>query len=110
MTRSEIKELKVEDIRKLAEEKKCAVQRALYYTEAFLSGPMCGRCLPCSLGSYEAKVRLQNIIEGRGTEADLAALNRIAAQMLEGSLCKKGKDTAQFVMDWMGTDVFRKHI
>ncbi len=110
MTRSETKELKVEDIKKLAEEKKCAVQRALYYTEAFLAGPMCGRCLPCSLGSYEAKVRLQNIIEGRGADADLAALNRIAAQMLEGSLCKKGKDTARFIIDWMGTDVFAKHV
>lgn len=110
MSKSEEKELKVEDIRKLAEEKKCTVQRALFYTEAFLSGPMCGRCLPCSLGSYEAKVRLQRIIEGRGAEVDLAALNRIAAQMFEGSLCKKGKDTARFIRDWMATDVFRKHI
>lgn len=110
MTKTEEKELKVEDIKRLADEKRCAVQRALSYTEAFLSGPMCGRCLPCSLGSYEAKVRLQNIIDGNGTENDLAALNRIAAQMLEGSLCKKGKDTARFIIDWMGTDVFRKHI
>ena len=46
-------------------QKVCGAE-ALYYTEAFLSGPMCGRCLPCSLGSYEAKVRLQNIIEGKG--------------------------------------------
>lgn len=110
MTKTEEKELKVEDIRKLADEKKCTVRRTLYYIEGFLSGPMCGRCLPCSLGSYEAKMRLQNIIEGRGSEADLTALGRIAAQMLEGSLCKKGKDTARFIMEWMGTDVFSRHI
>jgi NAD-dependent dihydropyrimidine dehydrogenase PreA subunit len=110
MTKAEEKELKVDDIRKLAEEKKCAVQRALYYTEAFLAGPMCGRCLPCSLGSYEAKERLLNIIGGTGTEADLRALERIMVQMLSGSMCKKGKDTAQFITDWMATDVFRRHI
>ncbi|GAB4412623.1 MAG: hypothetical protein OHK0032_08690 [Thermodesulfovibrionales bacterium] len=103
-------EKKVEEIKKEAEGRKCPVNKALYYMNEFLNGPMCGRCLPCSLGSYEARVRLENIVEGRGTEADLVALRRIMDEMLEGSLCKKGKDTAKFVLEWMATDVYREHI
>lgn len=107
---TEQKEKKVEDIKKEAEARKCPVNKSLYYIEEFLAGPMCGRCFPCSLGSYEARVRLQNIVEGGGVEADLSALKRIANEMLEGSMCKKGKDTAKFILDWMSTDVYREHI
>lgn len=107
---AEEKEKKVEEIKREAEQKRCPINRALYYMDEFLTGPMCGRCMPCSFGSYEALVRLKNIVEGRGTEADLVVLRRIMDEMLEGSLCKKGKDTAKFVLDWMATDVFREHI
>jgi NAD-dependent dihydropyrimidine dehydrogenase PreA subunit len=107
---TEVKELKVEDIKKSAEEKGCPVQKALYYITEFLSGPMCGRCFPCAMGSYEARIRLQKIIDGKGAEDDLSALKRIAEQMAEGSLCKKGKDTAKFILEWMGTNVYDEHI
>lgn len=107
----EIKEKKVEDIRKEAEGNiKCPVKKALFYIGEFLDGPMCGRCMPCSLGSYEAKVRLTNIVEGRGTDKDISVLKLIMEEMLEGSLCKKGKDTAKFVREWMGTKVYEEHI
>ncbi|HWR58297.1 MAG TPA: NADH-ubiquinone oxidoreductase-F iron-sulfur binding region domain-containing protein [Thermodesulfovibrionales bacterium] len=106
----EKKEAKVEDIRKQAEEKGCPVQMALYYVTEFLAGPMCGKCFPCSMGSYEAKLRLQNIVNGSGTEADLRILRRIATDMNESSMCKKGKDTAKFILDWMNSDVFERHI
>lgn len=107
---TEVKELKVEDIKKSAEEKGCPVQKALYYITEFLSGPMCGRCFPCAMGSYEARIRLKNIVDGRGTETDLSALKKIAEEMVEGSLCKKGKDTAKFILEWMGTNVYEEHI
>jgi ferredoxin len=107
---TETMELKVEDIKKAAEKISCPVQKALYYITEFLSGPMCGRCFPCSLGSYEAKVRLQNIVAGKGSEADLSALKRIAEDMEVSSLCKKGKDTAKFILEWMSTDVYDEHI
>ncbi|RJQ16276.1 MAG: 4Fe-4S dicluster domain-containing protein [Nitrospiraceae bacterium] len=106
----EQKELKTEDIKKSAEEKSCAVEKALSYVTGFLSGPMCGRCFPCALGTYEMKARLQNIADGRGRDEDLAAIGRIAGNMLEASMCKKGKDTAKFVLEWIGSDVFKKHI
>ena len=107
---SDHKELKVEDIKKEAEEKRCPVQKALYYIEKFLSDPMCGKCFPCSIGTYEAKIRLQDILSGKGTEADIFALKRIASEMVESSRCKKGKDTAKFILGWMDTSAFHEHI
>lgn len=107
---TEVKELKVEDIKKVAEGIRCPVQRSLYYIKEFLAGPMCGRCLPCSLGSYEARIRIENIVEGRGSEADLIAIKRIANDMLEGSMCKKGKDTAKFILEWVELGAFEEHI
>ncbi len=107
---TESKELKVEDIKAEAEKNiKCPVNKALYYVTEFLSGLMCGKCFPCAMGTYEAKIRLQNIVEGRGIEADILAVKRIATDMLEASMCKKGKDTAKFILQWMGTDVFKEH-
>ncbi len=106
----ESKEKKVEDIKKESEERKCAVQRALFYMEGFLEGPMCGKCFPCEMGSYEARIRLRDIVAGKGGEDDILALRRIAEVMLESSRCKKGKDTATFLLEWMKTDIFNAHL
>lgn len=107
----ETKELKVEEIRAEAESNvKCPVKRGLYYMTAFISGSMCGRCLPCALGSYEAGERLRNLVEGKGKETDLLALKQIMNGMMEGSLCKKGKDTARFVLEWMSTGIYEEHV
>lgn len=104
-----VNEPKVDDIKAAAEEMGCPVLKARYYVTEFLAGPMCGRCLPCSLGSYEAKVRLENLAGGRGSEADIRALGRIAQEMQDGSMCKKGKDTAKFILEWLDADVYREH-
>jgi NAD-dependent dihydropyrimidine dehydrogenase PreA subunit len=106
----ELKELKVEDIKKKADETGCPVQRALYYVSEFLFGPMCGRCFPCSMGSYEARIILRNIIAGKGSADELDNLKRIASLMIDSSMCKKGKDTAKFILEWMDSGVFSKHI
>ncbi|MCI0468488.1 MAG: 4Fe-4S binding protein [Nitrospirae bacterium] len=106
---TEAKELKVEDIKKEAELKKCPVRKSLYYIEEFLAGPMCGKCFPCEMGVYEAKIRLKNLTEGKGTETDIFVIKRIATDMLESSRCKRGKDTATFILEWMGTNIFKEH-
>jgi len=106
----EKKEVKVEEIKAAAEGKGCTVQKAYYYMTEFLSGPMCGRCFPCAMGSYEAKLRLSEIVEGKGDEGDLVALRRIAEEMVEASMCKKGKDTARFILEWMDSGAYREHI
>jgi ferredoxin len=110
MKENKVPEPKVDDIKAAAEELGCPVLKAKYYVTEFLAGPMCGKCLPCALGSYEAKVRLENISEGRGNESDIAALKWIATEMIESSRCKKGKDTAKFILDWMTTDVYEEHV
>lgn len=108
---TEQKEKKVEEIKKEAEaKKKCPVNKALYYIDEFLAGPMCGKCFPCEMGCYEAKIKLKNITGGKGSELDLIAIKKIADEMLFSSRCKRGKDTAQFILEWMGTDIFKEHI
>ncbi|MDH4027701.1 MAG: 4Fe-4S binding protein [Nitrospirota bacterium] len=107
---NEIKTVKVEDIKKEAEAIKCPVERSFYYMNGFLSGPMCGKCFPCSMGSYEARILLKNIMEGTADEDALKRIRRIADDMLVASMCKKGKDTAKFILEWLDEGVFRKHI
>ncbi|MBI5206047.1 MAG: 4Fe-4S dicluster domain-containing protein [Nitrospirae bacterium] len=107
---TEQKEKKLEDIKKEAEQYKCLVQKSCYFIAEFLSGPMCGKCFPCSLGSYEARIRLKNIIKGRGTEADLLAIKRIATEMLDSSMCKKGKDTAVYMSESIELSPYIEHI
>jgi len=107
---SDRKEVKVEDIKREAEAKHCPVQKAMYYIEEFLADPMCGKCFPCSFGTYETKIRLKEILSGRGTEADIFSLKRIASEMIEASRCKKGKDTAKFILEWIDTGAFHEHI
>lgn len=97
------KERKLEDIRKEAEERACALQKGIYLVEEFIAGPMCGKCFPCSFGSVEAAIRLKRIAEhstGVGPD-DVKALRRIGINMLEGSFCKKGKDVGRFILDIM---------
>ena len=103
-----------EDIRKEAEEKLCPVQRVLYFVTEFISGPMCGKCFPCSLGTQEAKIRLIKIAQhlSNATASDIAALRRIAEIMTEASRCKKGKDTGRFIVEQLNKSLeeFSSHL
>ncbi len=107
---TEIKEKNTKEIKKEAERISCPVQRAIYYMDEFLKGPMCGKCFPCEMGSYESLVRLRNIESGMGDEDDLRAIQKIADEMLRTSRCKKGKDTANFIIEWVGEDSFAGHM
>jgi ferredoxin len=102
--------VKMEDVRVKVEEKKCPVQKSLVFIEEFLAGPMCGKCFPCSLGSYEARIRVKRIIEGTATEEDIDSLKRIASNMLEASMCKKGKDTAKYIMENIDSSEYTEHL
>jgi ferredoxin len=106
----EFKPKKVEDIKKETEERRCPVQKSLYYIENFLADSMCGKCFPCAYGTYEAKIRLRDIISGIGSDADIAALRRIAEDMIESSRCKRGKDSATFLLEWMNNGSFTVHV
>jgi NAD-dependent dihydropyrimidine dehydrogenase PreA subunit len=100
----------MKDVLAAVENIRCAIQRSQKFVEEFLSEPMCGKCFPCAFGSYEALMRLNNLSSGKGKQADVAALRRIADEMLEGSRCIKGKDTAKFLLEALGTESFREHL
>jgi NAD-dependent dihydropyrimidine dehydrogenase PreA subunit len=100
----------MKDVFAAAEQVKCPVQKSEIFIEEFLSEPMCGKCHPCALGSYEALVRIKRISAGKGKQEDVAAVQRIADDMLEGSRCIKGKDTAKFLREALKTEAFGEHL
>lgn len=100
----------MKDVQAKAEEKKCPVQQSLVYISEFLAEPMCGRCFPCSLGSYEAEIRLKKFIAGEATEEDIERLKRISSIMFDASMCKKGKDTAKFLAEKIESGSFSEHL
>lgn len=100
----------MKDVFAAVENIKCVVQKSQKFVEEFLSEPMCGKCHPCALGSYEALVRLKRVAAGIGNKPDVDAIQRIADQMLEGSRCIKGKDTAKFLLGMLKTESFIEHL
>jgi len=100
----------MEDVQAKADEKRCPVQKTLTFVEEFLAEPMCGRCFPCSMGSYESRIRLKKLLDGTATEDDILAIKTIAAVMAEASMCKKGKDTAKYVQEQIETNAFEEHL
>ncbi len=100
---TERKEKNLKEIFREIEERGCVVQKGIMLLDEFLDGPMCGRCLPCPMGSYEMRVRLRKLAEGEGEEEDIDALMMIAPKMYDSSMCKKGKDTAKFILDTLQT-------
>ncbi|UCH81934.1 MAG: 4Fe-4S binding protein [Nitrospiraceae bacterium] len=104
------KAVKMEDVKAKADEKQCAVQKALTFVEEFLAEPMCGRCFPCSMGSYEAQIRLKRLTDGSATEEDIAAVRKIADVMSEASMCKKGKDTAKYLQEDVDLNDLANHV
>jgi NAD-dependent dihydropyrimidine dehydrogenase PreA subunit len=104
------KEKKVADIAKEAEDIGCPVKRGIYFVDEFLRGPMCGKCFPCSIGSYEARTILGEISLGVGGEEDVRALSNICEMMLVMSRCKRGKDAAKYVLEALDEKGFRAHL
>jgi ferredoxin len=109
-----IGEITIDEIRRTAEEKTCAVQKALTFIDEFIAGPMCGRCYPCSLGTEEAKIILIRLSQhlGASDESDIEGLRRIAYFMTEGSYCKKGRETGRFLSELLESarEEFRLHL
>jgi ferredoxin len=100
----------MEEVKEKADEKKCATQKALTFIEEFLAEPMCGRCFPCSMGSYEARIRLKKLVGGSASEGDVEAVKKIAAVMREASMCKKGKDTAKYIQEEVDVNELAEHL
>ncbi|WP_110955575.1 complex I 51 kDa subunit family protein [Anaerosinus massiliensis] len=63
-------------------------------TQDFFSHESCGQCTPCREGNRHVKMLLSKVAAGSHTEADVAAMQRIAKIMAMSSLCGLG-ETAQ---------------
>ena len=110
----EEKPKKLKEIRKEAEERTCPVQQMQYFIDEFLAKPMCGKCYPCALGAGEAQIRVAGLAS-RGAEVDgrdLDLLKRIGENMIRGSLCKRGKDTGEFILEHLenSRDEIMEHV
>jgi ferredoxin len=79
-------------------ESKCAVEATRRRLEKFYNDDskdgMCSKCHPCKLGIYDAIKILEAIQSGKGARKHIAQLQRIAVDVKDGGMCKKGKDHA----------------
>jgi len=89
----------LKEIFKDIQQHSCVVKQCLKLIEYFLAGPMCGRCLPCPMSSYEMKIILNKISIGNGKLQNIELLQEIAQNMFILSMCKKGKDVAKFIIE-----------
>lgn len=110
MDQEKKKPVKMEDVQAKADEKSCPVQRSLVFIEEFLAEPMCGKCFPCSMGSYEARIRINKMIDGSAADEDIETVKTIMSHMLTESRCKKGKDTAKYMLEQMESSELSDHI
>jgi len=66
------------------------LQAMLQFAE-FFADESCGWCVPCRVGTVLLKENLQRVLSGRATEADLAALERLAGSVGKLSRCGLGQ-------------------
>jgi len=68
----------------------CAVDIARYFLH-FTQSESCGKCTFCRIGTKRMLEILERICDGRGVEADLAALDALSVGVKTGSLCGLGQ-------------------
>ncbi|MCI4625074.1 MAG: hypothetical protein L3V56_03840 [Candidatus Magnetoovum sp. WYHC-5] len=108
-------DVKEKDMKTIAGETegfKCVIQKAIHFLNEFIAGPMCARCMPCPMASYELRTLFEKMVKGFATDRDIESIKKIAPLMFATSMCKKGKDTAKFIMDTIANamDVYNAHV
>ena len=97
-------------------ESKCPVNATrlklthFYYDDS--KDGMCSKCHPCKLGLFDAIKILEAIQAGKGVDKYVAQLKRIAVDVKDGSMCKKGKDHADILAAFLAssTNDLERHI
>jgi ferredoxin len=83
------------------QESKCPVNQTKLRLEKFYyddsKDGMCSKCHPCKLGIYDAIKIFEAVQSGKGAEKHIALLRRIAVDVKDGGMCKKGKDHADIL-------------
>ena len=99
------------------QESKCPVNAdagrssTFFYNDDPKNG-MCSKCHPCKLGIYDAIKILEAIQAGKGGKSTLRSLKRIAVDVKDGGMCKKGKDHADILAAFLAPaeDDLERHI
>ena len=90
---------------------KCMVNIAKFYLD-FTVSESCGKCTPCRIGTKRMYEILEKICEGKGTEADLDKLERLAENIKKSSVCGLGQTAPNPVLSTMKyfKDEYRAHV
>ena len=75
------------------DEDDCVVDVSKFYMY-FCVDESCGKCAPCRIGTNQMHSILDKISKGKGTESDLANLEKIGKAMTKASLCMLGGSAA----------------
>ena len=79
------------------DDRTCMVDVARYFL-AFLTEESCGKCTPCREGLKQMLHIYDRLIEGKGREGDIGAIERLANGMQLASLCELGKSAPNPVL------------
>jgi NADP-reducing hydrogenase subunit HndC len=82
------------------DENTCMVDMARFFLE-FTQDESCGKCTPCRIGTKRMLEILIRITEGKGTEADLDALEELGKNIKLTSLCGLGQSAPNPVLSMM---------
>ncbi|MDR0294249.1 MAG: NADH-quinone oxidoreductase subunit NuoF [Oscillospiraceae bacterium] len=89
----------------------CMVKIARYFMK-FTQNESCGKCVVCREGTRQMLALLDDIIEGRATEATLSLLEELAGTVNVGSLCALGKTAPNPVLSTLNyfRDEYLAHV
>jgi len=95
----------------VVDEDTCMVELSKFFL-TFATDESCGKCVPCRVGGRRMLEILTRITEGQGRMEDLEAIEDIARQMADDSLCALGQLTPGPVMAALRyfRDEFEAHI
>jgi NADH-quinone oxidoreductase subunit F len=89
----------------------CMVQVAKFFMQ-FTQNESCGKCVPCREGTRQMLALLEDITEGRATEATLPLLETLARNVKVGALCGLGKTAPNPVLSTLEhfRDEYEAHV
>ncbi len=89
---------------------KCMVSLAKFYLQ-FTVSESCGKCTPCRIGTKRMLEILEKLCAGRGTEADIAKLEKLAINIQKASVCGLGQSAPNPVISTLKyfRDEFNEH-
>lgn len=79
------------------DDRTCMVDVARYFID-FLAEESCGKCVPCREGLKKMQILLHDLTSGKGREGDTKALEELANEISDTSLCALGQSSANPVL------------